>query len=44
MTLCYTWDKKRVSEGVITDITLGEAEENLEIGEEKLIWELKREE
>lgn len=36
--------QKRVSEGVIADITLGEAEENLEIGEEKLIWELKREE
>ena len=40
VTLCYTWDKKRVSEGVIADITLGESEENLEIGAEKLIWEL----
>ena len=37
VTLCYTWDKKRVSEGVIVDITLGESEENLEIGEEKLV-------
>ena len=42
VTLCYTWDKKRVSEGVIADITLGESEENLEIGEEKLIWELSK--
>ena len=38
VTLCYTWDKKRVSDGLIADVTLKESEENLETGKEKLIW------
>lgn len=38
-TLCYAWNKKKVSDGLVAATALAESQKNLETGEEKLIWE-----
>lgn len=41
VTLCYGWDKRLQTEGLIADEVLKESLENLKSGKEKLIWDSK---